>query len=149
MHTLHTEIEIQSSPDRVWSILTDFAAFPEWNPFIRRIHGSLETGSELEVLIQPSGAKAMTFRPQILVAEPSCELRWRGRLLIPGLFDGEHRFMIKAMPEGGVLFEHSEQFRGILVPLFRQSLDGDTKRGFTEMNLALKDRAESGKETKK
>jgi uncharacterized protein YndB with AHSA1/START domain len=31
---LHTEIEIEASPDRVWKTLTDFAAYPDWNPFI-------------------------------------------------------------------------------------------------------------------
>jgi len=37
----------------------------------------------------------MTFRPTILKAEPERELRWLGRLLLPGLFDGEHVFEIE------------------------------------------------------
>ncbi len=32
-----------------------------------------------------------TFRPTVLVAEPNRELRWLGRLFMPGPFDGEHR----------------------------------------------------------
>ena len=36
---LSSEIEIDASPDRVWSVLTDFAAYPDWNPFIRRLDG--------------------------------------------------------------------------------------------------------------
>src|SRR5437899_10605555 len=56
-------------------------------------------------------------------------------------FYGEHQFTLQAVASG-VRFTQSERFSGILVPLFRRSLDTDTKRGFLEMNLALKRRAE-------
>jgi hypothetical protein len=64
------------------------------------------------------------------------------RLLIPGIFDGEHRFVIEPLPNGQVRVQQSERCRGVLVPLFRGSLDRDTKRGFQEMNVALKRQAE-------
>jgi len=142
-HQLQTEIEIEAAPDRVWKILTDFAAYPEWNPFIRFVHGVPRQGSCLEVRIQPSGTKGMTFRPSVLTADVDRELRWLGRFLFPGLFEVEHRFLIEPIACGNVRFRQSEQFSGILVPIFRASLDRDTKRGFEEMNLALKVRAES------
>ena len=49
MKELHSEIEIAASPERVWDILADFAAYPRWNPFIRHISGELEVGERLEV----------------------------------------------------------------------------------------------------
>jgi hypothetical protein len=61
-------------------MLTDFAAFPQWNPFIRQISEELKVGSKLEVLLRPSGQRGMRFRPVLLAAEPSRELRWLGRL---------------------------------------------------------------------
>ena len=39
MKEVHSEVEIEASGERVWQILTDFASFPLWNPFIRRISG--------------------------------------------------------------------------------------------------------------
>lgn len=110
MFELHTEIEIDASAERVWSIIVDFASYPQWNRFIRHISGSAKQGAALEVQIQPSGGKGMTFRPTVLVLEPSRELRWIGRLLMPGIFDGERRFVIESLPEGKVRFEHAEQF---------------------------------------
>ncbi|VVB87011.1 Polyketide cyclase / dehydrase and lipid transport [uncultured archaeon] len=47
MKELRTEIEIQASADRVWQILTDFASFPEWNPFIRRAKGETVKGARI------------------------------------------------------------------------------------------------------
>ncbi|MBU4077830.1 MAG: SRPBCC domain-containing protein [Euryarchaeota archaeon] len=76
MKELRTEIEIQASAERVWQILTDFASFPKWNPFIRRAGGEPRKGARLEVFLQPSGARGMTFRPEVLKAEPNRELRW-------------------------------------------------------------------------
>lgn len=141
-HQLQTELEINAAAERVWSILTDFARYPEWNPFIRSIQGELVQGARLEVRIQPSGAKGMTFRPSVLAADAGRELRWLGHFLFPGIFDGEHRFEIEPIAAGRVRFRQSERFNGILVPLFKGSLDRDIKRGFEEMNRALKARAE-------
>ncbi len=142
MKELRTEIEINAPAERVWQVLTDFASFPAWNPFIRKATGEIRPGARLEVTIQPSGANGMTFRPTVLRAEPNRELRWLGRLLIPGLFDGEHIFTIEPVGENQVRFVQQEKFRGLLVPLMARSLDQDTRRGFQEMNQAIKERAE-------
>ncbi len=142
-HQLQTEIEIDATPEQVWAILTDFAAYPAWNPFIKYIRGIPKPGTQLEVRIQPSGAKGMTFRPSVLIADAGRELRWLGRFLLPSVFDGEHRFEIEPLASGKVRFRQSEQFSGMLVPIFRGSLERDTKRGFEEMNQALKTRAEA------
>lgn len=139
---LRSEIEIDAPADKVWRTLTDFPSFPGWNPFIRRAEGELTAGSRLEVSIQPSGTKGMTFRPTVLSVEPNRELRWLGRLLIPGLFDGEHIFEIEPAGMDRVRFTQREVFRGLFVPLLARSLDRDTRRGFEEMNRALKVRAE-------
>ena len=141
MHELHTEIDIEATPETVWWILTNFAVYPEWNPFIRQVMGVAQPGTKLMVRIHPSGAKAMSFRLTVLAVERPRELRWLGRFLLPGLFDGEHQFKLQAMASS-VRFTQSERVSGILVPLFRRSLDTDTKRGFLEMNLALKRPAE-------
>ena len=142
MHEIHTAIEIDATPDAVWSVLVDFVSYPQWNPFIRSIEGVAQAGNSLVVRIQPSGASGMTFRPKILVAQPPREFRWLGNLLIRGLFDGEHAFALHALPGSRTRFEQSEKFTGVLVPLFRRTLNRDTKGGFEAMNLALKQRVE-------
>jgi len=109
---------------------------------MRRAIGEPKTGAKLEVHIQPSGTSGMTFRPTVLKAEPKRELRWLGHLGIPGLFDGEHILTIEPLAENRVRFVQREIFTGILVPLFARGLEADTRRGFEEMNRALKAQAE-------
>ena len=142
MHHLETQIEIEAPVERIWLLLTDFSSYPRWNPFVRSIEGTLAVGQSLNVFIQPPGASGMRFRPTVLTVQHSRELRWKGKVLLPGLFDGEHYFKLEVKPEGGVTFRQGETFSGILVPLFRGSLDGATKQGFVAMNEALKHEAE-------
>lgn len=142
MKELRTEIEIQASAERVWQLLTDFASFPQWNPFIRWAKGDVRVGAPLEVRLQPSGGSGMTFKPTVLKSDPNHEFRWLGRLLLPGLFDGEHIFTIETLGTNRVRFTQREVFTGLLVPLLARSLDSSTRRGFEEMNQALKRRAE-------
>lgn len=140
---LHTEIAIAASPETVWSILTDFAAYPGWNPFIRRIAGKQEVGARLEVDLAPPGGRAMTMRPTLRALEPGRALRWLGSVGLPGVFDGEHSFQIEPLGDNQVRFVQSERFSGILVPLVMAFIGRSTEQGFEVMNLALKERAEA------
>jgi hypothetical protein len=140
---LHSEIEIAASAERVWDILTDFASYPEWNPFIRHISGELKVGERLEVRLEPPDSRGITLRPTVLRAEPNRVMGWVGHLLVPGLFDGEHSLATEPLEENRVRFVQHEAFKGVLVSLLARSLDNNTLRGFEEMNEALKERAEA------
>jgi hypothetical protein len=139
---ISTSIEISADTGAIWNILKDFERYGKWNPFIRSIEGRTEIGSMLNVFLQPSGTKGKRFRPRLLEFSEEKGIRWLGRLWIPGLFDGEHSFSMIRNPDGSVTFVQAETFRGILVPLLKRSLEKDTKRGFEEMNRALKARSE-------
>lgn len=146
---LQTRIEIKATPERVWQILTDFASFPEWNPFIRRVEGEAKEGQTLDVYIEPSGGRGITFRPTVIKATPCEELRWRGRLGRSGLVNGEHIFRIETVNEERVRFVQREEVTGLLAGSWSARSEEDTWRGFREMNKALKDRAELGQPSDK
>lgn len=84
----------------------------------------------------------MTFRPTVLTVEDNRKLRWIGRLLLPGIFDGEHHFELVPMANGSS-FSQEESFSGILVRIMPVGTFEQTRRGFVEMNKALKQRAEA------
>jgi hypothetical protein len=141
-HRVDTQIEIEAPPSVVWSVLTDFARFPDWNPFIVSVEGDPVVGGRLTNRLEPPGGKPMTFRPTVTVVEHEHVFEWLGRLGIPGLFDGRHRFEIEPTATGS-RFTQTESFSGILVRLMRASLDTHTAQGFVAMNTALKTRAEA------
>ena len=92
---VETSIDIDAAPEAVWAVLSDLPSYPRWNPFIREASGTLAAGERLDLTMQPEGGRAMRFRPTVLEAQPGRELRWLGRLVAPGVFDGEHRFAIE------------------------------------------------------
>jgi len=141
---ISSEITIHASPAKVWEILTDFEKYPTWNPFIKYVRGDMAKGNSIQVMIAPPGAKAMSFAPKVLVYDTCKELKWIGKLMVPGLFDGEHRFQIIDNGDGTITFIQSENFRGILVPFFKKMLDNNTLQGFKDMNQKLKELAEKG-----
>jgi hypothetical protein len=143
MKTIKTEIDIQAPAETVWEMLSDTDAFPSWNPFITRLEGELRVGGRLAVTIEPPGGRPMTFRPTVKTLVPGRELAWLGSLLIPGLFDGRHRFTIESIGGDHARFHQQEDFTGILVPLMASALE-KTGDGFKAMNQALKARVEAG-----
>ena len=136
-----TDIDIKAKPSDVWSALLAFETYPTWKPFILSLTGRRIVGETLTALILPPGGSKMKFTPTVLVAKENEELRWRGKLFVPGLFDGEHSFSIRALDANTVKFVHEERFSGLLVPLFKKVL-ARTEAGFHLMNSALKKRLE-------
>lgn len=141
MKTIFTEIEINASPEKVWQVLMEFDQYPDWNPFIRSISGVAAPSNTLDVFIQPPGSSGMRLKPVVLKHEPLSEFRWKGKLFISGIFDGEHYFKLEKISEGVTLFQHGEKFSGILVPFMGGILE-KSKEGFMAMNTALKARCE-------
>lgn len=142
-HELQTEITIDAGPDRVWEILTDLESYEDWNPFVIASEGEVAPGRRLVNRLQLPGGKAQTFKPTVTVADPARTFEWLGRLGLPWIFDGRHRFDLGPTPDGGTRLVHAEFFNGVLVPFLRSMLDTKTRKGFELMNEALKTRAES------
>lgn len=139
---LHTTIEIKASATSVWETLMDFNSHTSWNPFIQKISGDQHEGGRLEIHLVPEKGNKMIFKPTVMINKPAQQFQWLGRLVFPGIFDGRHNFEIKDNGNGTVTFIHSEEFKGLLVPLMKKKLEAETISDFIRMNQALKKRCE-------
>jgi hypothetical protein len=139
--TIETQTTIAAPPARVWEALTDFASYPAWNPFIRSISGELRQGAQLSVRFAPSGGDGIAMRPTVTQVQHGAVLEWLGHLVVPGIFDGRHRFELTPAPGGSTSFVQRETFSGIMIP-FVSALLSDTERSFAAFNAALKNRVE-------
>lgn len=145
MEELITEVTIDAPPAEVWTVLTTFERYPEWNPSIH-IEGDAVPGERLEVTFTYGGQTPATVRPKVLVADEPWEFRWRGRLFVSGLYDAEHRFLLRPLDGGErTHLTHAETFRGLLAGLVNRRLGSDLRTGFVEMNERLKRRVETSR----
>jgi hypothetical protein len=142
VRTISATVDIAAPSDQVWGVLADLDGYPDWNPFIRSASGRLAEGATLTLRMVPARGRAMTFRPRVLAVQPGVLLRWIGRLIMPGIFDGTHQFALENLG-GHTRLTQSETFGGILVP-FTGTTISRTEGDFRALNQALKQRTERG-----
>ena len=140
MRRIETDVQIAATPEQVWRVLVDFAAYPRWSPHLT-VAGQAQVGQRLQVTAAAPGEQGLRFAPRVLAAEPARVLRWRGRLLLPGLCDGVHEFLLDPR-DGGTRLVHAEDFSGVLVPFLGRAFL-QTEQRMREQNSALQRRVES------
>jgi hypothetical protein len=129
---------IQAPPERIWSILTDAARYPVWNPTVLRIEGRIASGERIALHVRLSPGRA--FLVTVSAFDPPRRMVWRGGLPL-GLFVGERVFALEPGSNGGVEFSMRETFTGLLAPLIGRTLP-DMQPAFDEFARALKQEAE-------
>ena len=138
MTELRTGIEINAPAESVWAALLDFSNYPKWNPFVREISGTPTVGSALSVHIKPEGGMGAKLTPMVVKVDENKIFAWKGKFGISGIFDGRHEFIIEKISADRVRFIQREEFTGILVPILWPMLRTNTRRGFEDMNQALR-----------
>jgi hypothetical protein len=131
--TVTTRIEIDATPDAVWAVLSDFEAYETWNPFLTSIDGKMAVGETLNIHFASNAFGDMDIAPVLLNVEPGKGFRWKGMLLVPGIFDGKHFFKLEPR-DGGTLLVHGESFSGLLLWAFDLNIMTDD---FNAMNQGL------------
>jgi hypothetical protein len=143
MPTIKTAVDVATSAEIVWHVLTDFPSYPKWNPFLVSVQGNPSSGARLKIQARYPNGSAFQFSARIVKAIPAAELRWRRRRLIEGVFDREQSFLIIPNGINGVRFIQRERFSGLLAALIMPFVSGKTSKVFNLMNLALKRAAEA------
>lgn len=142
MREIRTEIEIAAPPRKVWSILTDFDNWKNWNPIVNQVSGVASLGSELSVTMRGDGGKdGPKFKPIVTDFEEPKFFRWRGKMMAEFLFTNDKVFELEETGSGTRLI-HKELFSGMLVPMFWSKFHKGVPPMLRSMNDALKRKAE-------
>jgi hypothetical protein len=144
MHEIRTRIDIEAPRDAIWSVLTDFAAYPEWNPFLVRVETTPTVGAPVGLTVRVAG-RTLPFEARMLSVTPGRQFRWAGPLsgVQAAFFRGEHYFVVDEVDTDRCRFIHGEEFTGLLVPLAGWWLTRSLTPSYQAFNEALKRRAEA------
>lgn len=75
---LESWVEINTTNDKAWAALVDFASWPNWNSFIPEVEGKLKVDNEMGTKVRLPGFKEMNFKPTVMVVEKGKKLVWGG-----------------------------------------------------------------------
>jgi hypothetical protein len=135
-----SQVDVDAPADQVWAVLTDFSAYPIWNPFIYPLKGEARAGSLLDVTIHP-GTQVITYQATMIVVRPNSELTWSGQIASAGVFDTTYGFAVEPLQPGRSRLVTHEHHQGALVFL-SLSLLKDVQSGLASMIRAARTRAE-------
>ena len=146
LYTISTELVLPTSPEQSWSVLTDFAQYPSWNPYLTRVEGKLLAGETVSfTLVDENFPEPLDLSAKLGEVSPDLRFYWVGRLGLQGLFDTRHVFELQSREDGGTNLHHYEEFRGIIPALLpnRHERSANTRRAFDRMNQALLERLQN------
>lgn len=136
MRQFVAEIEIAGSAADVWAVITDAASYPDWDPNMNRIEGSVGLN---EKLVLHTTLSKRSFTVSVSELTPNSRMVWKSGLPL-GLFKGVRTFQIT--PRGdSVLFRLDEVFSGPMSPLFGRMIP-DLHPTFVRFVRGLKARVE-------
>ncbi len=141
---LFDDVVIEASPAAVWSALTNLAGWSAWNPVYTQIEGELETACHLDATLALPARRARRVAPEVMRVLPEQELSWIMRVLVPGLLDCEHRFMLESVSGGETGAEHTRvvqrvRISGILLPFLWRRLRQAVAQGLQRSNRGLRE----------
>lgn len=138
MKAFATKTVIEAPAERIWSILTNAAAYPSWNSTVERVTGSIALGQKVTDYARASPGRA--FPLQVTEFEPNRRMVWAGGMPL-GLFKGTRTYELTPRPAGDVEFAMREEFSGLMAPLITRSIP-DLQPAFDQFAADLKARAE-------
>ncbi len=138
MATIRTTIDIAASREVIWSLLTDTARYPEWNPTVAKVEGTMAQGET--VTFYPATSPGRGFKTKVVEYDPESRMVCRGGMPL-GLFSGSRTFQLG---EAGrrIRFEMIEEYSGVLEGLITRTM-GDQQPTFDEFAASLKKAAEA------
>ena len=140
--TSYTFVAINAPVDKVWRLLTDTSAFPQWNPYIVEVNGTLKVGVFLFFVVASNGQRH-THRVRVTRMDlAGHELQWVGGLVPSALLTWDEGFTVEHIDDGHSRVAIVNSHQGLLAKLYRKYYQNSDLQAYREFSSALKKKAE-------
>ena len=139
--TCRTEITIDAPQQLIWDMLIDLDHYADWNPFTYGYTGSFVVGGRFMLKVRLTD-KFKLGSPEIVhLIEPPDRLAWCGDY--PRWLVAATRYQVlRPLSPTQTHYQTWETFRGALAFVVMATLGKNIERGFQDVAVALKARAE-------
>ena len=140
MKEIKGSVDIDAPIGRVWEVVTDFKAYPQWNPFITQMSGEPKEGSIFDVTVNLQGRKDTKFKPRLVRMVEKKEMFFQGTI-VKGLLKNEHLYTLESLGDDRTRLFQRLALKG-LMSLLSGGMMKDSQKGLDMMNSAAKVRSE-------
>lgn len=130
---------IEAGPDVIWGLLTDASAYPDWNPAVLGIEGSIADGERIKLtsIVNPD----REFKLNVSDVNAPRSMVWSDGMPL-GLFKGARTFSLTPQDDGTTEFFMEEVYTGLMAGMITKSIP-DMTDSFNQFADGLKTAAES------
>lgn len=139
MQEYRSTTQIDASPEAVWAVLSEGAAYHEWNPEIIAIEGRFALGQTIKAHVRLGNGAVRRLSQRVTAFDAPKRMEWLGGLPL-GLFVGRRIYTVTPRADGAE-FQLHVQMSGPLAPLILKSV-GDRQPELDSFSRALKTRVE-------
>ncbi|MEI7813558.1 MAG: SRPBCC domain-containing protein [Coriobacteriia bacterium] len=137
-HAFEASATISATPQQIWDVLVDAAAYPTWDSGVVSVDGHIGDGETITVHAAVNPGRAFPVR--VTDFDAPTKMKWTGGMPL-GLFVGERTFTLTPTEDGGSTFHMREEYHGPLTGAMWRSMP-DLQPSFEQFANGLKARAE-------
>ena len=134
--SVHNEITINASPEKVWSVLINTDDYDNWNPVMKLLEGEVKEGNKVKYQFTQEEGKVSEIPSTVKKVVPNKLLNQGGGLPLVLTFD--HKYVLEPSRHGTKLIIH-EDYRGVGVNFWNPK---PVEQAYARLNKALKDKVE-------
>lgn len=133
--SLDVHIDISVPAEKVWEVIINTKAYPEWNPVFIVQQGELNEGHKVTYLVKESESKSAKITSEVVSMVKNQSLNQRGGIW--GVLTFDHSYHLTEIEEGTRLTIH-EEYTGVWVNFWDK---GDIEKQYKKLAIAIKNRA--------
>ena len=134
--SVHHEITVNASPEKVWSVLINTDKYNDWNPVMELLEGVVKEGSKVKYNFTQTADSNYDIDTYVKKVTPTELLHQGGG--VPGIITFDHRYILEKSAGGTKLTIH-EDYRGIYVLFWNPA---PVEAAYSKLNEAIKKRVE-------
>jgi uncharacterized protein YndB with AHSA1/START domain len=132
--------EVEAPKETVWSVITDFSAYAEWNPFVVACSSELRVGAPMAMTVRLGDRQREQVEFVSRVVEGEL-FEYRMKPVGP-LLHSYRQHEVASLVDGRTLYRSMFELNGWLAPLVGAILSGPLHDGFKGMTDSLVSRSE-------
>jgi hypothetical protein len=133
---IRTEIEINSTAEKVWKKLIDFKNYPNWHTYLSEVKGEPVVKTKIKCTTLNADSSTTHFSAYIQEVIPNKKLSWGGSLGF--IFKAKHYFIIEKISENKIHLTQGEYWKGLFGENYGKKIYQETYQKFVRMNEHLK-----------